>query len=214
MHFFKTLLLGATALAGLVSAQQASLQLTSFPKSVTAGSPSTLTWTGGDASSPVTITLRKGNPLDLQTVSVLTDSAIGGSYIWTPSSSLPSASDYAFMITQGSAVNYGGPVALTGSSLVSSSANSTATSTSSNSTITSAPAFTGTAISASASGSSFTTNGTVSIATLKPSASSLYVSATGSSGSIPTTAPSSGAAGIASPIALVLSAVVALCYLN
>ena len=46
-----------------------------------------ITWGGGDGTS-VTITLRKGDPDDLDTIGILADGVEGYSYNWTVSRSL------------------------------------------------------------------------------------------------------------------------------
>ncbi|KAF2773234.1 hypothetical protein EJ03DRAFT_323741 [Teratosphaeria nubilosa] len=117
--FTKSLILGA--FAGFAAAQSASLTFTSVPDSITEGQAVTLKYTTNDASSPVTITLRKGDSNNLQTVSTLTTDSTGGSYEWTPETSLESGSNYALQITQGSETNYYGPFSITGQNTSSSS---------------------------------------------------------------------------------------------
>jgi len=101
--------------ASLISSVFA-ISFTQVPVSVTAGVTTTLKWSGADASSPVTITLKKGESHHLETVAVLTDSATGGSYNWTPSKSLPNADNYALFISQGTETNYSGEFSLAGGS--------------------------------------------------------------------------------------------------
>lgn len=96
-------------------------------------------------SQAATITLRKGNPADLDTISVLTckirttlsilaqaDSLIAdatsGTYTWIPDLSLANASDYALEITQGDEMNYSGEFTLTGKNAAAVSAAEAATS--------------------------------------------------------------------------------------
>ena len=67
---FLSLLVGAVLVA-LSVAQQSTIAFTSVPASVTAGQSYNLTWGGGDGEA-VTITLRKGDPTNLQTIEVLT----------------------------------------------------------------------------------------------------------------------------------------------
>ncbi|KAF1989692.1 hypothetical protein K402DRAFT_261625 [Aulographum hederae CBS 113979] len=101
MQFFKSLLIGASAFAAIVSAQNP-LAFTSLPTSVQVGVPVQLTYRA-PSSGPVTITLRQGERTNLQDVAVLTTSATGGSYTWIPSTSLPPADNYALRITQADA---------------------------------------------------------------------------------------------------------------
>ncbi|KAK5016679.1 hypothetical protein LTR16_002548 [Cryomyces antarcticus] len=115
MFFTKALLFGAS-LVGAVIAQSSTLAFTSVPAVVTAGQPANISYMAADTTSPVTITLRKGDPNNLATIAVLTSSSTGGSYIWIPDKSLANAQDYALQITQGvSAINYSGLITLVGS---------------------------------------------------------------------------------------------------
>lgn len=114
--------------ATLCLAQSANLAFTSTPSSVTAGTPVVITYTAPELNEAVTITLRKGNPDDLQTISTLTSSATGGNYTWIPLSSLEDASDYALQLEQGDSVNYSGEFSLSGSNPASVSAAMAATS--------------------------------------------------------------------------------------
>ncbi|MCJ1363451.1 hypothetical protein MMC16_002558 [Acarospora aff. strigata] len=126
MHYLKTILVGAVM--ATVAVAQSTLAFTSTPSTVTAGNPVTITYASAD-SSPVTITLRKGDPNNLSTISVLTTSATGGSYTWTPDASLADGKDYALQITQGlTSINYSGQFSVTGGSA---SAQSSASATSS-----------------------------------------------------------------------------------
>lgn len=61
----------AAALVATVVAQSKIIQFTTLPSNVEVGKPVPIKWTGGDGS-PVTITLKKGTPKDLKTVTVLT----------------------------------------------------------------------------------------------------------------------------------------------
>ncbi|KAK5146402.1 hypothetical protein LTR04_001056 [Oleoguttula sp. CCFEE 6159] len=118
MFFTKALLFGAS-LVGAVIAQSSTLAFTSVPAVVTAGQPANISYMAADTTSPVTITLRKGDPNNLATIAVLTSSSTGGSYIWIPDKSLANAQDYALQITQGvSAINYSGLITLVGSDTV------------------------------------------------------------------------------------------------
>jgi Ser-Thr-rich glycosyl-phosphatidyl-inositol-anchored membrane family len=186
---------------------------------------------------PVTITLRKGDPQNLQTVSTLTskhlgienskraDSAPGtgsdGYFLWTPDSSLATGSDYALQITQGqSDINYSGPFAViggTGSSSISYSATSSLslTSASMNSTITSVttPASMGTGVSVSRN----TTFSSQTLASTSPASRTSSRSATTSgtaAETAATSAPTSAATQVAGSLALILGLVAALVFLN
>ncbi|KAL8720676.1 MAG: hypothetical protein Q9225_002505 [Loekoesia sp. 1 TL-2023] len=125
MHFTKFLLVAATAVVAVV-AQSRQIAFTSTPASVTAGSSVTLRWGGGDDSQPVTITLKRGDTNNLQTVSLITGSATGNSYTWNVPSSLPNGDDYAFQINQGvDDVNYSGRFTLSGGSTASTTPSTT-----------------------------------------------------------------------------------------
>lgn len=163
-----------------------------------------ITYATNDTANPVTIILRKGPGSNLQTISTLTDAATGGQYVWTPSTSLPNADDYALEIQQGSQNNYWGAFALRGGSdgSVTPSAGayatpSAGTSTTMNSTMTTAPMPMGTGVTmpvgngtaSMATGTSMPRNTTMSMATLTPtmsgtgSGSDSGASATGDSSS-------------------------------
>ncbi|KAF7508930.1 hypothetical protein GJ744_008486 [Endocarpon pusillum] len=139
MRFIATLATGAACLATAVA--QVPIAFTSVPVPAIVGQPANITWAGGDGVTPVTITLRKGDPQNLQTISTLTSNGVNGYFLWTPDASLATASDYALQITQGqSDINYSGPFALiggTGSSSISYSGTSTLPPASVNATITS-----------------------------------------------------------------------------
>lgn len=114
MQFFKALLFGSAALVSLVAAQDEPLALTVVPESVEAGQPVTIEYSG-DPNVPTTLTLRKGDPNDLDTVETITTSGTGGTITWTPSESLESGEDYALEISQGEdQVNYSGQIVVTG----------------------------------------------------------------------------------------------------
>ncbi|KAL8943540.1 MAG: hypothetical protein Q9216_000998 [Gyalolechia sp. 2 TL-2023] len=138
MHFTKSLLVGAAAVVAVI-AQSSPIAFTSTPASVEAGRSVVLRWGGGDDSQPVTITLKRGDTDNLQTVSLITGSATGTSYTWTVPSSLPNGNDYALQINQGvDDVNYSGRFSLTGGSTASSSTSSSSSATSAGTTATSA----------------------------------------------------------------------------
>ena len=70
MHIIKSVL--SVALFAAAAVAQGGLAFTSTPNNVQAGQPYTITWSGGDASAPVAITLQTGNPGDLKTVGSIT----------------------------------------------------------------------------------------------------------------------------------------------
>ncbi|KAE9989151.1 hypothetical protein EG328_000083 [Venturia inaequalis] len=234
MYMLKSVVSVAVFAAAAI-AQSTNLAFTSFPPTtVAAGSPITLTWIGGDSTAPVTITLKKGVSTDLKDVGVVTSTATGGSYTWTPDTTIANGADYALSISQGSVINYTGQFSVTGGSTAaattsssssssasaSSSVTSSSTAASSHASITSAAA----AISTTASSS----NGTVTSAALSSTASAssngsstLHTSSgtrtatssgtTASSSTVPATG---GASGLQSPIALFFGVVAAMLYLQ
>ena len=76
-------ILTVAACAFVAVAQAVNLQFTSTPANAVVGQPTTISWTGGDGS-PVTLTLRKGDPSDLSTITIITGDATGNSFTWTP----------------------------------------------------------------------------------------------------------------------------------
>ena len=125
---------GLTFIASAIAQTNAPVAFTSVPAVVVAGSSYNITWGGGDGS-PVTLTLRKGDPSDLDTIGVLADGIMGNSYNWKVSDLVSSATyavlstcihansltdacrDYALQITQGQAsINYSGQFTITGGS--------------------------------------------------------------------------------------------------
>ncbi|MCJ1256482.1 hypothetical protein MMC24_004303 [Lignoscripta atroalba] len=113
MHFTKALFVSASFVVAALA--QTRIQFTTLPSAVTAGVPTLLEWTGGDGSSTVTITLRKGDPSNLDTIAtILQRNAQETSFEWTPSSTLANADDYALEISQGSDVNFSGLFSLSG----------------------------------------------------------------------------------------------------
>ncbi|KAI9719134.1 MAG: hypothetical protein M1828_006316 [Chrysothrix sp. TS-e1954] len=124
MQFIKTFVVSA-----LVAVASAQLKFTSFPPStVQAGSGSysvNYMTAEGMVNTPVTIELRKGKSGNLGTISTTT--AVGGVYVFKPSSSLADGSDYALSITQGSTTNYTPQFAVAGGSASSSSSSSAST---------------------------------------------------------------------------------------
>ncbi|EON64295.1 hypothetical protein W97_03526 [Coniosporium apollinis CBS 100218] len=130
MRFFQAIL-AASAFVGSALAQT-NLALTSVPSEVVAGNTYTITYTAPDLDQPVTITLRKGDPNNLNTIGELTSDATGGSYTWIPSTSLADGEDYALQITQDNQINYSGLISLSGgnSAAVSSASSASASSSS------------------------------------------------------------------------------------
>jgi len=115
---------------------QSKLQFTTLPSNVEVGKPVPIKWTGGDGS-PVTITLKKGTPQNLKTVSVLSGGVSGDSYTWTPSEDLVSGDDYALSISQGvDTVNYTGQFSVKGGTAPSASGSSSSDSATSTATVT------------------------------------------------------------------------------
>ncbi|KAI9884149.1 MAG: hypothetical protein M1823_004065 [Watsoniomyces obsoletus] len=235
MQLFQSLFLGAAALATMVSAQSGNLAFTSVPTSVTAGQPVTVTYSGG--TGPVTIRLRRGDPGNLQTVGVLTSTASGGTYSWTPESTLPSGTNYALEISEGSSVNYSGLISLAGSGSPSASSSISASASSSSSSVSSSASSASSAISsiiasvssslnasitATTPGSLATGGSTISRNSTMVSPTLTATTTTGTATGATTTGTATGtrapsanaAAGLASPLALVLGAVAAMIYLN
>jgi hypothetical protein len=70
---------------------QTKVAFTSVPAVVVAGHSYNITWGGGDGS-PVTITLRKGDPANLDTIGTIAEGITGSFYQWTVSPSLEGAS--------------------------------------------------------------------------------------------------------------------------
>lgn len=227
MRFFNSVLFAASALVSLVAAQSATLKFTDFPSTVQAGKSYTIKYTSTELSSPATIVLRKGSSTNLNTISTLTTTATGGSFVWSVDASLADGNDYALMISQGTENNnYAGPIQLTGGSA---SAISSATSSGSASSASSAKSALTTISTLTVSGNSTTiptssvsakSNSSVSTGSLSGSASRTSVTSAGSTGSTTTAAqgaPSSTGAAIAlgsSPLALIFGAVAAMAYLN
>ncbi|EFR02152.1 extracellular matrix protein [Nannizzia gypsea CBS 118893] len=233
MQLFKTLLAGA-ALIAAVAAEK--LAFTSFPSGLTAGQPFTVTWTGGNADLPVTITLRHGPSDDLKDVSILTSSATGGSYTFTPSTSLVSGTDYALQISQGSEINYTGLFTITGGHGTPSSTPATTTASSSSSGEPTKPVTKPAVTSTSQASMSMTNSanhttmvtktstGTASMGTATTTShrnttmsSPTLTSQSQSATLTPTATPTGGAASLtalSSPLALIMAALVAFAYLN
>lgn len=73
-------LLALAPLAALALAQN-KVAFTSLPATLDVGDSFNITWAGGDGT-PVTLTLRQGNPNDLNTVSTIASNVDGYWYNW------------------------------------------------------------------------------------------------------------------------------------
>ncbi|KAI0008905.1 Ser-Thr-rich glycosyl-phosphatidyl-inositol-anchored membrane family-domain-containing protein [Xylariaceae sp. FL0662B] len=167
----------AAALAILPALANALMITNSNFNGIQAGKPFTITWT--DASGPVTLTLKTGDPNNLVTVDTITSGQTGNSFTWTPSASLPSG-EYAMEISDGSGVNYSLQFPFSGGSASSSYTSATSTSVSSSSITVSATTST-TSTSSTATASSTTTASSTSTTTTGSSSSSATSSGTSSS---------------------------------
>jgi hypothetical protein len=72
--FFRVSLAVATFVSAVLA--QSGIAFTSVPTSVIAGQTYTITWSGGDNTQPATITLREGDPNNLQTVGTITSESL------------------------------------------------------------------------------------------------------------------------------------------
>ncbi|KKK25838.1 hypothetical protein ARAM_000490 [Aspergillus rambellii] len=110
MYMFKFL---ATAWICFVQVALANpgVAFTKWPDTVYTEKPTNIYW-ASESNSPVTITLRKGESGNLQTMKVLTTQATGGAFTWTPDKSLPEGTDYALQIDQNGDINYSGLMTL------------------------------------------------------------------------------------------------------
>ncbi|EAS33293.3 extracellular matrix protein [Coccidioides immitis RS] len=222
MHFFRTLLAAAALIASTVA--QSELAFTSFPSDVQVGKPVAVTWAGGDATKPVTIKLRKGPSDDLKDIAVLTSSATGGSYTWTPSSSLVDGDDYALQINQGSDINYTNLFSISGGSgsAIPSTDSATLSATPYSSTFatpTTIQLTTGVTTSHISRGTSLSISRNATIST--PALSSTRAvtltptaAPTESEPSAPTSTPNAAPAILSRPVALALGGLAAFVYLN
>jgi len=131
MFSTKALLMGASLVAYALA--QTKIAFTSVPAVAVAGDSYNITWGGGDGSA-VTITLRQGDPNDLNTIATLADGVTENFFLWKVSESLDPASDYALQITQGQdGINYSGLFSIaggSGSSTISFTGTTTATASS------------------------------------------------------------------------------------
>ncbi|KAI9869037.1 MAG: hypothetical protein M1813_002860 [Trichoglossum hirsutum] len=214
MHLFKTLFAIASAVA--VVAAQSSLMLTTTFTSVAAGDSVKITWAGGDPTAPVTLVLRSGDPNNLNAGSVITSSATGGSFTWSVPSDIPSLSNYALEIKQGSLDNFSNQFAISGGSGTALPTGSlTATLSASNSSTSTSTSSSSSSESSSSASSSTASGNLTTTATLKTTSSSAGTTRTSAPTSSSTVAPNANTApGFASPLALVLSAMMAMIYFN
>lgn len=229
MRFFSAAFVGVSALVSLAAAQSNTLFFTSVPDLVTVGQTYTIKYTAPDSSSPVTITLRKGPSTDLSTIATLTSTSTGGSYKWTPDSSLVSGPDYALQITQGSEINYSGlfPIVGGSSSSASASGSTTVTAAASLSSALSSALSAISSLNGTITGNTTVTavsNSTITISSATLTATTVKTttkgSNTGSGTSSPTGAaattgavPTGAAAANAGPFVYMLGAVAAVAYL-
>ncbi|KAJ9655563.1 hypothetical protein H2198_005564 [Neophaeococcomyces mojaviensis] len=168
MVSFRSLL----AVAPLLATVLAKVGFTNVPQAAVAGNSYNISWAGGDDSA-VTLTLRRGNPQNLATISTIADRATGSSYIWTIPSDIPSGDDYALQITQGqSDINYSGLFSISGTS--SNSTSSTASAAASTTRASNSTMAITSAASASGTGTAMNRNSTFSTATLTSSNSDSF----------------------------------------
>ncbi|TID16499.1 extracellular matrix protein [Venturia nashicola] len=223
--------------AAAAIAQSTNLAFTSFPPTtVAAGSPITLNWIGGDSTAPVTITLKKGLSTDLKDVGVITSTATGGSYTWTPDTTIGDGADYALAISQGSVINYTGQFSVTGGSTAAATTASTSASTPASASSSAAPSSAAnsstesiTSAAAALSTTASSSNGTISSAalsstdssasttgssTLRTSSATRTPSSSGSTASSSNVPATGAASGLQSPIALFFGVVAAMLYLQ
>lgn len=209
---FKNAILSVALLA---SSAFGAITFNSAPSTVVAGQTYTLTW-AADGTGPVTILLRAGPSINLQTVGTITETGTGGSYAWTAPATYPPGTDYAFQIIQGTDFNYYGPFTYTGGVAVSSAAPVSSASAIAPSASSAASASVHVSASVAAPSSYPTLTPSVyknsTSSTLKPSSSStLSPSAAKPSATI---VSANSAMAIGSPLALVFSVVAAMLYLQ
>ncbi|TVY48796.1 hypothetical protein LOCC1_G001112 [Lachnellula occidentalis] len=187
---FTTLLFAAAALVGV----NAVVSLTNSDYIVTVGTPFSIGWAG--ASGPVTITLKNGPALDLDTVSTLTSGATSSPYVWSVPSDLP-VGNYAIEITDGTSTNYSPEFGLMGATATSSIAISTSSSASASASSASLSTSASTSSSTSESSSSASTSSTsASVASSSSSMTTIASSSASatSSGNSTTSASKTGSA--------------------
>jgi len=203
-------------LAVLASSAFAALTFTSAPSTVAAGQTVTIGYSTDDATTPVQIVLRKGNPADLQTIGTLTAAASGGSYSWTVPADTPSGTDYALEIIQGTNTNYFGPFSVTGGTAPTSSAGSSSTGSVTAKSGSSSVSSTAVSSALTISAKSTSTHVSNSTVTTKSSVTTGLSTSkiTSSAGAATATSAPNGASSISSPLALILGAVAAMFYLH
>ncbi|KAK5070751.1 hypothetical protein LTS08_000398 [Lithohypha guttulata] len=167
MVSFSTLFAAAPLLA-IALAQK--VAFTSVPASLAAGDSYNITWGSGDGT-PVSLTLRRGDPNYLSTVATIADNVAESYYVWNVPTTLQAADDYALQITQGqSDINYSGLFSITGGTGANSTSTALASTTSAFSN--SSMSITTPAASASGTGSTMMRNTTFSTASLSTTSAS------------------------------------------
>ncbi|OAP63560.1 hypothetical protein AYL99_02787 [Fonsecaea erecta] len=172
----KLLLLSASLITHALA--QARIAFTSVPALVVAGQSYNISWAGGDGS-PVTITLREGDPNDLKTIATLADGVTEDFFVWDVSKSLATASDYALQITQGQdSINYSGLFSIAdGSGTSTISYSGLSTTTGATNATTSVISTTSTAIASLGKSTIIPSNTTFSSATLSATTSTSFIPA-------------------------------------
>lgn len=97
MQIFTTLFIGLFAV--FAAAQSDVLTFTKVPNPITDGENAVILWSTNDTNTPVKLTLRKGNPNNLDTVYVITSNGQDGQYIWNPPLWIANDDDYALEIS-------------------------------------------------------------------------------------------------------------------
>lgn len=119
-----------TSVAALIALVQA-IEITNAPVDPVAGEPFEITWQ--NAEGPVTLTLRRGDPNNLDIVDTITsgvESENGeGSFTWNVPDDLVPGDDYAFMISDGTGENYSDQFPLEGTGEATTDATTAASST-------------------------------------------------------------------------------------
>jgi len=211
----------AIASALLLASSALALTINSAPFTIAAGQSVTITYTADDANAPVTLQLKEGPAVNLQTVQTLTTTSTGGSFTFTVDPSLSSNTDYAFEILQGSAINFWGPITLTGgASAVSSAPSMPATSSMAASSSPMSMASISTRASMSSMASASMTPASSMSTMMKNGTATSTVHSTASANAtvgVPTASNvpyvNMAATQMASPVALIFGAVAALFYL-
>ncbi|KIV89813.1 hypothetical protein PV10_07185 [Exophiala mesophila] len=204
---------------------QGRLAFTSTPGTAVQGSTYNISWSGGDGSA-VTLTLRKGDPNDLETIGILGQSIMTDSYVWEVSDSLEPDDDYALQITQRQdVINYSGLFSIiAGNSTAASTTTPPSNSSSSTTTFIGSSAGTGTALPRNTTFSSPTISPTTSLEpavtqhetqTESVATTTTPAATTAAGASATTSAPVGGsAAQLASSMALVMGVFAAIMFSN